>query len=219
MNLRVRCPLCLKQECCPVSGIKESDPYFDCRNCGLVFLDPACVPDREREYAHYLTHENDPGDSRYRRFLSRLANPLIEKLVRGMEGLDYGSGPGPTLSLIFEEAGFPMSIYDPFFAPGTEVLERSYDFVTCSETVEHFHRPAEEFAHFERLLKKEGFLGVMTEILEPETSFAKWWYRRDPTHVCFYRRETMRWIAHSHGWSVTFPVRNVSIFQKRMREC
>lgn len=207
------CPLCLAADIGMVPGIAGEEEYFDCQNCRLVFLAPAYFPDREREYSHYLTHENDPADSRYRRFLSRLADPLVAKLAPGMKGLDYGSGPGPTLSLMLDEAGFPTRIYDPFFAPDTAVLAQDYDFVTCSETAEHFHRPAEEIARFRRLLRRGGWLGIMTMLLEPGTSFADWWYRREPTHVCFYRRETMCWIAEQKGWRVSFPAQNVSLFQ------
>ena len=34
--------------------------------------------DRQNEKARYDQHRNDPSDPRYRQFLSRLANPVIE---------------------------------------------------------------------------------------------------------------------------------------------
>jgi len=46
------------------------------------------------------------ADPRYRRFLARLAEPLIAHLPKGARGLDFGCGPGPTLSLMLREAGF-----------------------------------------------------------------------------------------------------------------
>ena len=85
----------------------------------------------ERELAHYNTHQNSPGDPRYRAFLDQLAAPLMARLPSGAEGLDFGSGPGPALSVIFGEHGFPTSIYDPFFAPDPLLLTRDYDFVSC----------------------------------------------------------------------------------------
>jgi len=67
----------------------------------------------------------------------------------------------------------------------------------------------------DRLLKPDGWLGVMTEIQDDDAAFATWWYLRDPTHVAFYRRETMTWIAQNFGWQLTFPSRTVALFHKR----
>lgn len=170
------------------------------------------APDAER--AHYDFHENDPADEGYRAFLSRLATPLVRKLAPGAEGLDYGSGPGPTLSVILEEQGFGMTIYDPFFAPEEGALRRTYDFITCTETVEHFFRPREEFERLDALLRPGGWLAAMTEIRREDVPFRDWRYARDPTHVSFYRVATMDWIAGHFGWHRELPHPNVVLFQK-----
>lgn len=188
--------------------------YFDCEECGLIQLAPEQHLTPAAERAHYQTHENDPADPRYRGFLSRLADPLIQRLRPGSEGLDYGSGPGPTLSIMLREQGFPTAIYDPFFAADPGVLERSYDFITCSETVEHFFRPGDEFELFARLLRPGAWLAIMTQTVPESTSFEDWYYCRDPTHVCFFRQETMEWIARSFGWRLEAPRPNVTLFQR-----
>lgn len=177
-------------------------------------MHPEDRPTPESERARYATHDNDPEDAGYRRFLDRLARPLTEVLEPGMEGLDYGSGPGPTLSLMLTERGFPTAIYDPFFAPDESVLERRYDFVTCSETVEHFFDPGREFRRLDELLNRPGHLAVMTRILTDDAAFADWWYVRDPTHVAFYRAETLEWIAARHGWRLDRPAADVTIFTR-----
>jgi hypothetical protein len=115
---------------------------------------------------------------------------------------------------MLEEQGFRMQVYDPYFSPDERVLERAYDFITCTETVEHFYYPNREFKRLNRLLRDGGWLGVMTEMLESDEQFHDWWYRRDPTHVCFYRRETMNWIAQEFGWRVEYPRKNVTLFHK-----
>ena len=171
-------------------------------------LDP--VAERRR----YDTHQNDPNDSGYRQFLARLADPLTERLKAGSEGLDYGSGPGPTLSVMLEEMGFPMTIYDPYFAKDDGILGRSYDFITCSETAEHFYKPDVEFKRLNRLLKPGGWVAVMTEILDDQ-DFERWRYVRDETHVAFYRSRTLEWIAEHFGWSMECPVSNVILFGKQ----
>ena len=54
----------------------------------------------------------------------------------------------------------------------------------------------------------------MTEMPDDWAGFPEWRYHRDPTHVAFYTRRTMRWIAARHGWQATFPRRNVVLFRK-----
>jgi len=175
---------------------------------------PEDRPTPEEERAHYRTHRNDAGDPGYRAFLARVADPLAARLAPGAEGLDYGAGPGPALAAMLRERGFPTAVYDPFFAPDADALRRTYDFVTCTETAEHFHAPGDEFARLDGLLRPGGILAVMTEMLEDGRDFAAWRYARDPTHVSFYRPRTMRWIAEKHEWTMESPGRNVFLFLK-----
>jgi SAM-dependent methyltransferase len=170
--------------------------------------------DADAERARYEAHHNDPSDPRYRAFLGRLLAPLVARLAAGAEGLDYGAGPGPTLSLMLAEAGFATSVYDPFFAPDRTVLDRSYDFITCTETAEHFYAPAEEFDRLDRLLRPGGWLAIMTEMRDDDRPFGSWWYVRDATHVCFYHPATMDCIAAKYGWHIERPYRTVTLFQK-----
>ncbi len=186
--------------------------YLRCSRCGLTFVHPGDRPNHEEERARYETHENDPDDPRYRAFLDRLAQPLMERLTPGMVGLDYGSGPGPTLSRMLTERGYPTADYDPFFAPAHDRLEQTFDFVTCSETVEHFHHPAQEFERLAGMVRRPGWLAVMTQLLDDDVDFMTWWYIRDPTHVTLYRHETLQWIARHHGWSLERPSPSVALF-------
>lgn len=214
-----RCPLCRSADVRRFAEV-QGRVYLDCAECGLVHLAPVHRLSVDEELAHYGWHENDPGDPRYRAFLSRLADPLVARLRPRAEGLDYGAGPGPTLSVMLEEHGFRMNIYDPFFAPDSGPLERTYDFITCTETAEHFFAPGEELSRLDRMLRPAGWLAVMTETLrsERERSFATWRYARDPTHVCFYRPETMEWISGRFGWSLERPSPDVAMFLKPAKD-
>lgn len=183
-----------------------------------MHLAPAQRLPLEAERRIYERHENRPADARYRAFLDRLAAPLAARLPRGARGLDYGCGPGPTLSVMLEERGFEVDLYDPLFACDTTILDRSYDFIACSEAAEHFFAPGREFTTLDRMLRPGGWLGVMTAMLPERESFATWHYARDPTHVSFYSHATMRWIAARFSWAVLFPERSVALFQKPPRE-
>lgn len=207
------CPLCASADAGTFADV-HGRRFFRCPVCRLVFLHPTDRPDAAAERAHYGTHENRPDDPGYRRFLARLADPLAERLALGAEGLDYGCGPGPALSGMMTERGFPSRDYDPFFAPDADALRRTYDFVACSETAEHFHHPAAEWTRLDGLLRPDGWLGVMTEMLDDVRDFASWRYARDPTHVSFYHADTMRWIADTHGWRMDALARNVVLFHK-----
>lgn len=193
-------------------GIRE---FWACDDCDLVFVPPQfhLPPSAERE--RYLMHNNDPTDSGYRNFLSRLWDVLHPRLAVGSTGLDFGCGPGPALAHMMQEDGFEISIFDPYFFPDRTVLDRQYGFVTCTETVEHLRKPLMEFKLLDSLLARGGHLGVMTGMLEDRTRFSSWYYQRDPTHIGFYSRRTMSWLGRKMGWDVEFPSTNVTLFQKR----
>jgi SAM-dependent methyltransferase len=192
----------------------EESGYRRCDVCQAIFLHPDQRLPRPEEHARYRQHRNNPLDPAYRRFLARLAEPLLHKLSPHARGLDYGCGSGPALACMLREAGRQMRLFDPLFFSDPGPLEDVYDFITCTETIEHFHRPAEEFVRFDRLLRPGGWLALMTCFLTGERNFAAWHYRRDPTHVVFYHEATMRHIAAQFGWSCEIPVKDVALMHK-----
>ncbi|MCA1798283.1 MAG: class I SAM-dependent methyltransferase [Xanthomonadaceae bacterium] len=211
----VRCPLCAARDA-QKQVAASSGHYLHCALCDLVYQVPAQRLASDAERAHYLTHENEVDDPRYRAFLAQLAAPLLERLPAGAEGLDYGAGPGPALAAMLAEAGHPTAIYDPYFAPARAALDRDYDFITCTEVVEHLHDPRSDFDLLARLLRPNGWLGLMTELRPELAAFPDWYYHRDPTHVCFYSEQTIHWIAARYLWSVEFVSRRVILLRAPM---
>lgn len=211
------CPLCRSPDTSMFHAGDRASGYRDflrCDVCDLVFVPEKFLPGGEDEKERYLEHNNDPHDGGYRDFLNRLYRELKPRLKRGAKGLDYGAGPGPALAEMMREDGFDMRIFDPYFHQDESVLRDTYDFITCTETVEHFHHPAREFENLDGMLKRTGWLGVMTGMLEDWSEFPSWYYRRDPTHVCFYSRRAMIWIAQRFSWEPLFPRQNVVLFHK-----
>lgn len=206
------CPLCASGAAHFLSVAGRD--YFRCAGCGLRFLHPDQHPSRAEEHAIYRLHENDPADPRYRRFLSKLAEPLLNRLPPGAQGLDYGCGPGPALAGMLREAGHAVALYDPFFAPDPSALDQTYEFVTCTETVEHFHRPAEEFERLRGLVRPGGWLALMTCFQTDDDRFTNWHYRKDSTHVVFYREETFRHIARCWGWACEIAAKDVVLMRR-----
>ena len=158
------CPLCRAADVSRISQDRSRDYYF-CRTCHLVFVPSLQFLSAEDEKARYDLHQNSPDDQRYRKFLSRLFIPMQERLAPGSSGLDFGSGPGPTLSVMFEENGHSMAIYDHFYAMEPSVLEKQYDFITATEVLEHLQNPRMELDRLWTLLKPGGILGVMTQLV------------------------------------------------------
>jgi len=108
------CPLCRSDGARSYFQDSRRD-YYRCQVCGLVFVPPWQFLPAEEEKKRYDLHRNSPGDPGYRRFLSRLFIPLQRLLIPESEGLDFGSGPEPALSRMFEEAGHSMVIFDHFY--------------------------------------------------------------------------------------------------------
>ncbi len=207
---------------CPVCGAPDTQAlmtveqrrYRRCACCEARYLDARDLPPPDVELAHYRLHRNDVNDPHYRSFLARLADPLLHRLRPQLRGLDFGCGPGPALAAMLRDAGHEMAVYDPLFFPDVDVLQRRYAFITCTETVEHFHSPAAEFDRLDSLLADDGWLAIMTCFQTDDARFADWHYRRDPTHVVFYREATLRHVARQRGWLCEIPVKDVALMHK-----
>lgn len=215
--LNERCPLCHSNQAARLyTGGKVSAcrDFLHCGVCDMVFVPRCQLISEDAQRERYLQHNNDVDDPDYRAFLGRLYYELKPYLSKRAKGLDYGAGPGPALVAMMREDGFDARMYDIFFHPDESALEDTYDFITCTETAEHFTDPAREFGRLEGMLKRPGWLGVMTGMLDDWSSFPSWHYHRDPTHVCFYSRKTMLWIANRYVWEAVFPRENVILFHK-----
>ena len=216
----------LEQSLCPLCGSIETIHFYTstekgnarefrrCAGCDLVFVPSRFHLGETAQEKRYLEHNNDINDQDYRRFLSRLFDPLKSHLRPNTIGLDYGSGPGPALAAMMREDGYDIRLYDPIFFRDESALHRCYDFITCTETVEHMSNPIQDFSVLRRLLKPSGWLGVMTGILDSWNDFPNWYYHRDPTHICFYSKSTMSWIGRRFCWQVLYPRPNVVLFHK-----
>jgi len=208
------CPLCLSTPEVPYTLI-QGRKIHTCRICKLIYVDRTEHLSPIEEKRRYENHQNSTYDKGYCKFLNRLTDPLLKVLPQGSEGLDYGCGPGPTLSKIMSKKGYSVADYDPFFFNQVELLTRKYDFITCTEVIEHFFYVAEELEKLLAMLKENGILAIMTELVETETLLSEWYYMREPSHVCFFSSETMEWIASTYELEMTIPHRNVRFFKAK----
>jgi len=209
--------------CCPLCRREDPELYFEgknrvylsCPDCCLVFVPAAFYLTLKAEKKEYDLHTNDTTDPGYRRFLSRLSKPMLERLGAGQKGLDFGCGPGPLLHHLLQNHGHTVDLYDPFYVNDTDVFSNKYDFITATEVVEHLHHPGQIFDTLFGLLRCGGWLGIMTKLVRDKESFSHWHYIRDLTHVCFYSRTTFAYIAQRHNSSLFFIGDDVILLQKR----
>ena len=205
------CPLCLNKKS-HLYHVDSYRDYYQCAVCELVFVPPHQHLSIADEKAIYDLHQNHDHDEGYRRFLSRLSQPVLERLPANAQGLDFGCGPGPVLAEIFREQGHDVKVYDPFYAPDRACLDRRYDFVTATEVVEHFRQPAHSFDQLFSLIKTNGILALMTKLVIDAEAFSRWHYKNDQTHVSFYSKTTLHWLASHYRRKIDILGKDVMIF-------
>jgi SAM-dependent methyltransferase len=197
-----------EQRSCPLCGTEGEkfyrDKFFKCPECQGIFMAKDRLPTPEEEKKRYETHNNDITDPRYRNFVSPITSSILEHHSPADKGLDFGAGTGPVISAVLQENGYNIAPYDPFFENKPELLTGAYDYIVCCEVAEHFHDPAKEFLRLKKLLKKGGYLYIMTELYREDIDFENWHYKDDPTHVFIYSRETFELIKRKFGFSSLF---------------
>lgn len=182
--------------------------YYYCTNCRFLFMDDKKILLPEQEQERYLRHTNTLEDSGYVDMLKTFINKSITPFQQNIKtALDFGSGPGPVLSQLLREMGYETDIYDIYFAPEKVYPDKTYDLITCTEVLEHLKDPLETLWMLKDRLNPGGILAVMTLFhpvydisstpgqLPCEIVFKDWWYRRDPTHISFFRPETFYYVA------------------------
>ncbi|WP_241973667.1 class I SAM-dependent methyltransferase [Aliidiomarina shirensis] len=189
--------------------------HYSCENCKLVFVPEAFHVSDAQALTIYNQHDNNSNDLGYRTFLSRAAEPVLRFLPKGSQGLDFGSGPGPTLSLMLNEAGMRCFEYDIFYANVPERLQQNYDFITSTEVFEHLPQPRQVLNQLVPLLNHGGLLVIMTQRPKTIERYQKWNYILDPTHITFFRNETFEWIAAHWGIELVELHKDVAVFAKR----
>lgn len=199
----LRCPLCLEvQHLQKYFKKKTGELYHQCGTCDLIFLDPQFYLKPEDEHKRYLTHENDVMDAGYQEYLKPVVESVLKLQKPINRGLDYGCGPSSVASYLLKAQNFQIEGYDPYFNPRPDLLKQTYDYIVCTEVVEHFYLPRDEFRKLRNLLNVKGSLYIRTALTDFMGDFEKWHYHRDPTHVVFYSKKSFQWIANTLGWEV-----------------
>ena len=121
---------------------------------------------------------------------------------------------GRKISIMLEEIGHTVTLYDHFYAHNAAALLQPYDFITATEVVEHLHDPATILTQLWTILKPGGYLGLMTKLVRDQKAFATWHYKNDLTHVCFFSKATFEWLAEQWQAELEFPHNDVIVLHK-----
>jgi len=156
----------------------------------------------EQEKAIYKAHVNDVSDIRYQKFTLPITQFVLKNFLPKHRGLDFGSGTGPVISSELKKKDYHIAQYDPFFAPHPSLLHKKYDYIVSCEVFEHLYQPKLEIDRLISLLNEEGCLLIMTILYHDDIDFKTWSYKKDPTHVFIYRKETMAYIAQEKGLKI-----------------
>lgn len=212
-NFLINCPLCDDTQ---VNHFFEDQrrSYMRCGVCSLVFVPKIFHLSKFDEKREYDLHQNSVQDEGYRRFLGRVSEPLLLRLSEVSKGLDFGCGPGPTLSQMIEAAGHHMDIYDPYYSPDRSFKTKRYDFITATEVLEHLAEPGSELNQLWSLLNSSGWLAIMTKRVMSLEAFANWHYKNDPTHISFFSESTFDFLAEKWDTKAEFIGNDVVLFQK-----
>ena len=213
MSTSITCPLCQSDRTNNYHR-ETSREYLICLICDYVFVPKIYHLSEDQEKLRYDSHNNDPKDIRYRRFLLRLSEPLLKKIRDNSSGLDFGSGPGPTLSLMLEEHSHQVALFDKFYANDKSVFNNKYDFITATEVVEHLSEPMTELKRLIKCLNDDGYLAIMTQILNPKIDFSNWYYKNDPSHIGFFSKKTLSYLAGYFEMEIEFISERVIFFRK-----
>jgi 2-polyprenyl-3-methyl-5-hydroxy-6-metoxy-1,4-benzoquinol methylase len=203
---------------CQTDSSKFEGDTFLCPNCSLIFKNPKNFWNEEQDAARYTTHNNNNEDKGYVEFLRKIIPPLKSFLPKKFTALDFGCGPGPTLSILLEEVGGDVENYDPIFFPDAHLLvPETYDVVTSTEVVEHFKNPKNDWDLLTGLVKDNGLLAIMTLFYSIEIDFKSWWYKNDATHIVFYQKETIEYLATKYNLEILYTdYKSITIFKKRV---
>lgn len=220
-SIKVTCELCgssVRKLLDPQLKINQRPLAYDvCEGCGFTKKESLAYLDHVEEKRQYDFHENSIENEGYKTMLQNFLSEAVTPFIKKGWALEYGSGPGPVLGHLLQEAGFEVFLYDPFYYKDLKALEQTYDLITSTEVFEHFHQPLKSIQSVINLLKTGGILAVQTSFRpSSDEVFLSWWYRRDLTHVSFYTLESFKKVsAHLNCEILYTNQKNIIVLRKR----
>ena len=213
--MKVTCKLCFKNSIDIIEDKQMQNIYYHCNSCDFIFSSK--LPTIEQEKKQYSHHNNSLESSGYVEMFEKFIDTAITPYTNiAKQVLDYGSGPEPVLSTLLKKRGFNVQIYDPLYAKDETFKDKKFSTIVSTEVFEHLHSPYETIKELVEILENGGILSFQT-MFHPENNekFLNWWYRRDPTHVCFFSHKTIKKMEDIFNLKLLkFDDKNIAVFRK-----
>lgn len=190
--------------------------FYSCDTCGCLQSErPYWL---EEAYAEAIGASDTGLLARNARFSQAAAVVFYALFDRTGRFVDYGGGHGVFVRLM-RDFGFDFLWQDRYatnlFARGFEYLGQTpIEAVTAFEVLEHLVDPGAQLAE---LFAMSGNLMCSTVLMNDEgIPPADWWYYAfdHGTHICFYRRRTLDWLAQRHGLHCVSNGRDLHLFTR-----
>jgi len=210
------CKICSKPVEHFYDDYMQCETYF-CKDCAFIFKDQAAIISPDKELKVYQQHNNTEENLGYvamfQDFIDKTITPHKDEITTVF---DFGSGPNPVLASLLKKEGFSVDYYDKYFSPQKVYEGKRYDLITSTEVIEHISDVQETMKLFSEHLNSGGYLALMTQF-HPNTTeaYLNWWYRRDPTHISFFRPQSLQILAKQHGLHYRYDDnKKIILFQK-----
>jgi 2-polyprenyl-6-hydroxyphenyl methylase/3-demethylubiquinone-9 3-methyltransferase len=196
--------------------------YRRCQACEFLFTDAFDAWSEEEFRTHIYNAEYAQLDPSYQRSRPAGNAGFIAQLFGAhkdtLRVLDFGGGNG-VLAECLRGAGFRIcDTYDPF-TPGFDTLpDRTYNLITCFETMEHTPDPGACVRAIMEKLTEDGVV-VFSTLLQP-ADFAKigmsWWYIGPRNgHISLHSKKSLALLWERHGCAVESVTENVHMASRR----
>ncbi len=213
MNKNI-CPLCLSNDTSFYSKDKKRE-YYICNRCKTIHVPSQFHLSTADEKIRYDKHTNSNQDKYYIEFLKRIVTPITSNVKPGSIGLDFGCGPGPILKDLFLVHNIGIEEYDLYYKDDKSLLNRDWNFIVTTEVIEHLSKPGNIIESLWNLIDVKGVLAIMSNLYTKSTDFPSWYYKGDPTHICFFCKESFLWLADKLDANVEFFDKDITILKKR----
>ena len=193
----MQCKICHKDTETFYDDYMQCETYH-CGSCEFIFKDEQAIISLEKELKVYEQHNNSEENLGYVAMFQDFMDKTFAPYTKNIQTvLDFGSGPNPILANMLKKSEFDVEHYDKFFAPKKVYENKKYDLITSTEVIEHISDIHEVMKLFSEHLNPQGYLAIMTQFHSNEKEdYLKWWYRRDPTHISFFRPKTFEVLAN-----------------------
>ncbi len=204
---------------------KDGYAHSRCTACGYLFLDP--MPSRE-ELARMYRGEAGVTIESYPKASSRMYRAFIKavkfvRFIRGRDVIDVGCGGGfvveamrrvgartvgldlspPSIAYArrrFPECEFACGTAEDFARAG-----RTFDFIYCSEVMEHVPNPESFAAALAQLCRPGGYLFVTTPDIghwRVPKDLVSWNLVYPPQHVSYFTAKSLGLLLARHGFAL-----------------